>query len=34
MTRLEPLVSPLLIGRDEVLELAGRRIAEAADGHG
>lgn len=24
----------MLIGRDDILELAGRRISEAADGHG
>jgi DNA-binding CsgD family transcriptional regulator len=34
MTRLGPLLSPLLIGRDDVLDLAGRRIAEAAEGRG
>jgi DNA-binding CsgD family transcriptional regulator len=29
-----PLVSPLLVGRDDVLALADRRLAEAVAGHG
>jgi DNA-binding CsgD family transcriptional regulator len=32
MTRPGPLLSPLLIGRDDVLDLAERRLAEAAAG--
>lgn len=32
MTRVGPLLSPLLIGRDDLLELADRRLAEAAAG--
>ncbi len=34
MTRLGPLQSPILIGRDEVLELADARLADAAAGRG
>lgn len=34
MSRLGPLVCPILVGRDPLLELADRRLAEAADGHG
>jgi DNA-binding CsgD family transcriptional regulator len=34
MSRVGPLLSPLLVGRDELLSLADRRIAEAADGRG
>jgi DNA-binding CsgD family transcriptional regulator len=34
MTRLGPRLSPILIGRDELLELAERRLAEAAAGRG
>ncbi len=34
MSRVTPLVSPLLIGRDDLLDLADRRLADAADGHG
>jgi DNA-binding CsgD family transcriptional regulator/tetratricopeptide (TPR) repeat protein len=29
-----PLVSPVLVGRDDMLDLADRRIAEVAEGHG
>src|ERR1041384_997103 len=34
MRRPRPILSPLLVGRDDLLALAERRIAEAADGHG
>ena len=34
MSRVTPLVCPLLVGRDDLLDLADRRIAEAAAGHG
>jgi len=34
MSQLGPLVSPILVGRDDLLALANRRIAEAAAGHG
>lgn len=34
MSRLGPLLSPILIGRDELLDLADHRIADAAAGHG
>jgi DNA-binding CsgD family transcriptional regulator len=34
MTRLGPLLSPILVGRDDLLEQAERRIAEAARGRG
>ncbi len=34
MTRLGPLVCPILVGRDPLLELAERRLADAADGRG
>ena len=34
MTRVGPLLSPILIGRDELLDLAERRLAEAAAGRG
>src|SRR5262245_31587750 len=34
MSHVGPLLSPLLVGRDELLGLADRRIAEAAEGHG
>lgn len=34
MSRLGPLVCPILVGRDPLLELAERRLADAADGHG
>ena len=34
MPYIGPHVSPLLVGRDDLLALAGRRIAEASDGHG
>src|SRR5262245_49502735 len=34
MSRIGPLLSPLLVGRDELLNLADRRIAEAAEGRG
>ena len=34
MTELKPNVSPLLVGRDDVLELIERRSAEAAAGRG
>ena len=29
-----PLVCPVLVGRDDLLALAERRLAEAADGRG
>ena len=34
MLRVGPLLSPILIGRDDLLDLADRRLAEVADGHG
>jgi DNA-binding CsgD family transcriptional regulator len=34
MSRMRPVLSPLLVGRDELLALADRRIDEAAKGHG
>ncbi len=34
MTRLGPRLSPILIGRDDLLDLAERRLAEATAGHG
>ncbi len=34
MPALEPILSPILVGRDDVLELADSRFAEAAAGHG
>jgi DNA-binding CsgD family transcriptional regulator len=34
MSTVGPLLSPLLVGRDELLNLADRRIAEAAAGQG
>lgn len=34
MSRVGPILCPILVGRDDLLELADRRIAEAADGHG
>jgi DNA-binding CsgD family transcriptional regulator len=34
MTRLGPLLSPILVGRDDLLDQAERRIAEAACGRG
>ena len=34
MSTIGPLLSPLLVGRDDLLNLADRRIAEAAAGHG
>ena len=34
MAQLGPLLSPLLVGRDDLLDLAERRIAEAAHGRG
>ncbi len=34
MAQLGPLLSPLLVGRDDLLDLAERRIAEAASGRG
>jgi DNA-binding CsgD family transcriptional regulator len=34
MTRLGPRLSPILIGRDDLLELAERRLGEAAAGKG
>ncbi|HLX34436.1 MAG TPA: AAA family ATPase, partial [Candidatus Limnocylindrales bacterium] len=34
MPRIGPLVSPLLVGRDDVLALVDRRVAEAAAGRG
>jgi DNA-binding CsgD family transcriptional regulator/tetratricopeptide (TPR) repeat protein len=34
MPQLGPLVSPILVGRDDLLALADRRIGEAAAGHG
>ena len=34
MTRLGPLLSPVLVGRDDLLDQADRRVAEAAAGRG
>ena len=34
MSTISPLLSPLLVGRDDLLNLADRRIAEASAGHG
>ena len=34
MSRVGPLLSPLLVGRDDLLNLADRRIAESAAGRG
>ncbi len=34
MSQIGPLLSPLLVGRDDLLNLADRRIAEAAAGQG
>jgi len=34
MTRLGPRLSPILIGRDDLLDLADRRLAEVAAGRG
>ena len=34
MRRPRPILSPLLVGRDDLLALAERRIGEAAEGHG
>ena len=34
MSQVRPLLSPILVGRDDLLELAERRLAEAAAGHG
>ena len=34
MSTVGPLLSPLLVGRDDLLQLAQRRIAEAAAGRG
>ena len=34
MTRLGPLLSPILVGRDDLLDQAERRVADAARGHG
>ena len=34
VSRLRPVMSPLLVGRDELLALADRRIEEAANSHG
>lgn len=34
MTRLGPLLSPILVGRDHLLDQAERRVAEAAQHHG
>jgi DNA-binding CsgD family transcriptional regulator len=34
VSRLRPVMSPLLVGRDELLELADRRVDEASKGHG
>lgn len=34
MTRVGTVLSPLIVGRDDVLELAGRRLDEAAAGRG
>ena len=34
MSRLGPLLCPILVGRDDLLELADRRLADVAAGHG
>jgi len=34
MTRIGPVLCPILVGRDDLLELIDRRIAEVAQGHG
>ena len=34
MSNVGPILSPLLVGRDDLLNLADRRIAEASAGHG
>ncbi len=34
MTQLGPVICPVLIGRDDVLQLADRRFADLAGGHG
>ena len=34
MSALDPVQSPVLVGRDEYLDLADRRLADAAAGHG
>ncbi|MBA2374301.1 MAG: AAA family ATPase [Chloroflexi bacterium] len=34
MSRVTPLLCPLLVGRDDLLDLAERRLADAAEGHG
>lgn len=34
MSRVTPLLCPLLVGRDDLLDLADRRLAEAAEGRG
>ncbi|MGZ8515492.1 MAG: BREX system ATP-binding domain-containing protein, partial [Candidatus Limnocylindrales bacterium] len=34
MSRLTPLLSPLLVGRDDLLDLADRRLEEVAAGRG
>ncbi len=34
MSQVRPLLSPILVGRDDLLELAERRLADAAAGHG
>jgi len=34
VSRITPLLSPLLIGRDDLLDLADRRLADAAEGRG
>ncbi len=34
MTRVGPLLSPILIGRDDLLDLAERRLSDAAAGRG
>ena len=34
MSQIGPLLSPLLVGRDDLLNLADRRLAEAAEGNG
>ena len=34
MSRIAPVVCPILVGRDELLRLADRRLAEVRDGRG
>src|SRR6266850_2465988 len=34
MSRLGPLLCPILVGRDDLLELADRRLTDVAAGHG